>query len=180
MIKSKLSLLVVAGILAAFCTTSVEAAEKDRIGYVNLSLVFDAYEKTKQFDKDLEREAEGKRNERTSIVNEVKRLRDEIELSSSDKRAQKQSQINDKLKELQTFDRDARENLRRKRDAMLREIIKEIDVIVKEYGDQEGYAYIFNDRVLLYKDENNDLSQMIIKRLNASNRTLRTPDEKNA
>lgn len=158
-------------ILFAISVNSAEASAKEgeKIGYVNLSLVFDSYEKTKEFDKELEKEAEAKRKEREGIVRDIKRLRDEIELLSQDKRAGKQTQIDEKIEELQAFDRDARENLRMKRESMLREILKEIDGVVKEYGNKEGYAYIFNDRVLLYKDENKDLSQDIIQKLNAGN-----------
>lgn len=148
-----------------------QAAAAEKIGYVNLSLVFDSYEKTKTFDKDLELQAEQKRKEREVIVNEVKKLRDELELLSEEKKAKKQGEVDEKVKQLQAFDKDARDNLRRQRDGMLREILNEIDTVVKEFGDQEGYQYILNDRVLLYKSETNDLSQKIIQRLNAGKKS---------
>ena len=153
----------------ALCTLTVAHADakETKIGYVNLSLVFDSYEKTKQFDKDLEKQADAKRKEREVIVNEVKKLRDELELLSEDKKAQKQGGIDEKVKQLQAFDKEAREALRGQRDNMLRDILKEIDVVVKEFGDKEGYDYIVNDRVLLYKSEANDLSPKIIQKLNA-------------
>jgi outer membrane protein len=151
-----------------FAAAPVPARAKEgKIGYVNLSLVFDTYEKTKSFDKELEKEAEQKRNERQGIADAVKRLRDEIELLSPEKRGAKQQEIEEKIKELQAFDKDARQALGRKRDAMLREILQEIDAVVKEFGDKEGYEYILNDRVLLYKSDANDLSQRIIDKLNA-------------
>ena len=159
-------LVVFIAALALTAAPAHAAKEPGKIGYVNLSLVFDSYEKTKQFDKELEAEAEAKRKERDVVVNEVKKLRDEIEMLSEQKRAEKQPQIDEKIKALQAFDRDARESLRKKRDTMLREILQEIDVLVKEFGDKEGYEYIFNDRVLLYKSDANDLSQKIIQKLN--------------
>ncbi len=169
--KRILSIAIAAVLIVAGTSGIAAAAEAGKIGYVNLSLVFDSYEKTKKFDKDLEAQAEGKRKERDAIVNDVKKLRDEVELLSEDKKAKKQGEIDEKVKQLQAFDKDARENLRRQRDTMLREILQEIDTIVKEFGDKEGYTYILNDRVLLYKNDTNDLSQRIIQRLNASKKS---------
>lgn len=169
--KTLLKPFFVAGVaaLAVFFAAPAHAAEK--IGYVNLSLVFDSYEKTKAFDKNLEAQAGEKRKEREVIVNDVKKLRDELELLSEDKKAKKQADVDEKVKQLQAFDKDARDNLRQQRDAMLREILKEIDDVVREFGNKEGYQYIFNDRVLLYKNETNDLSQKIIQQLNAGKKS---------
>jgi outer membrane protein len=161
----KTACIIAAALFAAMPAPAL--AKEGKIGYVNLSLVFDTYEKTKSFDLELEKEAEQKRSERQGIADAVKRLRDEIELLSPDKRGAKQQEIEEKIKELQAFDKEAREGLRRKRDAMLREILQEIDTVVKEFGDKEGYEYILNDRVLLYKSDANDLSQRIIDKLNA-------------
>lgn len=165
--KNALKPLAIAA-LATFALAAGSAEAKElKIGYVNLSLVFDSYEKTKRFDKDLEKQAEAKRTDREAIVKDVKKLRDELELLSEDKKAAKQAAIDEKVKQLQAFDKEARETLRTQRDTMLRDILKEIDAVVKEFGDKEGYDYILNDRVLLYKSEANDLSQRIIQRLNA-------------
>jgi outer membrane protein len=167
----KTTVKIITTVLGVFLMLMVFApssyAKKGKVGYVNLSVVFDAYQKTKTFDAELEKEATGKRAERDDLVNTIKKLRDELELLSEGKKADKQGVIDDMVRELQAFDRDAREKLRRKRDEMLREILGEINQIVKSYGDEEGFEYIFNDRVLLYKDESSDLSQEIIKRLNA-------------
>lgn len=167
--------LIIAGIAAlgicATATPSLAAKEGGKIGFVNLSQVFDSYEKTKTFDKQLEGKAEAKRKDREKIVTDVKKLRDELELLSQDKKAGKQAQVDEKVKELQAFDRDARQTLQKERDTMLREILKEIDGVVKEFGDKEGYEYIFNDRVLLYKNDAADLSQKIIQKLNAGKKS---------
>ena len=106
------------------------ASAGDKVGYVNLSLIFDSYSKTKDYDSKLEKQAGVKRSEREALVNDIKKMRDEIELLSKAKRGEKQNQIDDKVRELQAFDRDARETLRRQRDVMLKEILKRIDVVV--------------------------------------------------
>jgi len=160
---------IVLGLLSAMVlcgTPAVSRAAADKVGYVNLSFIFDSYQKTKEYDASLEKEAEAKRAERETLVAQIKKLRDDIELLSEDKRGPKQGEIDNKVQELQAFDKDARENLRHQRDTMLKEILKEIDDVVREFGQSEGYEYIFNDRVLIYKNEANDLSNEILKRLN--------------
>ena len=44
---------------------------------------------------------------------------------------------------------------------------EEIDGVVQQYAKDNSYDYIFNDRVLIFKQDSNDLSQNIIDKLNA-------------
>ena len=169
MTKMKLKGIVIGLMIMAFSLVSSHPvlAADPKIGYVNLSLVFDSYEKTKKFDRDLQKKAEEKRTQRDKIVEEVKKNRDELELLSPNNRVAMQQKIDQKVQELQAFDRDSRLTLRRHRDTMIRDILKEIDEVVQNYGKEEGYDYIFNDRILLFKKEANDLSQEIVDLLNA-------------
>ncbi len=157
-----LSLLV----LAVFLTAGSAFAEA-KIGFINISQVFDSYEKTKQFDADLQKESESKRVQRDTLVNAIKKLRDEVELMAPEAREEKQRQMDQKVQELQAFDRDARLTLRKKRDDMIRDILKEIDEVIQAYGKEKGYDYIYNDRVLVFKKDQSDLSKEITARLNA-------------
>ncbi|MFT5207371.1 MAG: outer membrane protein [Candidatus Omnitrophota bacterium] len=163
--KTKSIFLVFAiTISIAFAMNSSAAAQT--VGYVNLSKVFDAYNKTKEFDANLQTEAEAKRGERDAIVEGIKSLRDDLELLSADGRAEKQGEVDARVQELQAFDNDSRLELRRKRDTMIRDILKEIDDIIQEYGKENGYDYIYNDRILLYKTDQSDLTETITEILN--------------
>ena len=102
------------------------------------------------------------------MVAEVKRLRDEAELLSAKAKDDKQAAIDDKIKALQDFDRNTRDSLRRERDGMVRDILKEIEAVIQEFGKSQGYTFIFNDRVLVYKSEGSDLTPQVIKSLNDS------------
>lgn len=153
-------------VFAAFLAGGTAFAEA-KIGFVNVSQIFDSYEKTKSFDASLQKDSEAKRVQRDTLVSTVKKLRDEIELMAPEAREEKQRQMDQKIQELQAFDRDARLELRKKRDDMIRDILKEIDVVMQAYGKEKGYDYIYNDRVLVYKKEASDISKEIIDRLNA-------------
>jgi Skp family chaperone for outer membrane proteins len=49
---------------------------------------------------------------------------------------------------------------------MVKDIVTEIDKVVQDYGKQNGYTVIMNDRVLVYGEETLDVTQDIIDILN--------------
>ncbi len=147
-------------------SVSPAMAAVDKIGYVDLARVFDEYQKTKEFDKSLESKGAAKQAERDKVVAEVKKLRDEAELLSAKAKDDKQAVIDEKIKALQDFDRTTRDTLRKERDGMVRDILKEIEVVIQDFGKSQGFGYIFNDRVLVYKSDQNDLTTQVIKVLN--------------
>lgn len=144
---------------------TLHAAEQ-KIGYVDLARVFDEYQKTKDFDKQLEAKGSAKQAERDKMVGEVKKLRDEAELLSAKAKDDKQAAIDEKIKSLQEFDRSTRDALKKERDTMVQEIIKEINTLIQEFGKSQGYTYIINEQVLVYRSEAGDLTAQVIKALN--------------
>jgi outer membrane protein len=161
-------LVVILGVMFLFGSTSNISAKEEgkKIGYVDLSRVFDQYQKTIDYDKELEKKGDKKQSEREKKVSEIKRLKEELELLSEKGKKEKQDEIDRKIKELQDFDLATRTDLKRERARVVREILKEIDKVVQEYGKNKGYFLILNDRVLLYGDEQFDLTDEIIKILN--------------
>lgn len=139
-----------------------------KIGYVDLARVFDEYQKTKDFDKQLEQKGSSKQADRDKMVADVKKMRDEAELLSAKAKDDKQAAIDEKIKVLQDFDRTTRDTLRKERDTMVQTILKEIETVIQDFGKAQGYSFIFNDRVLVYKSEGSDLTAQVIKTLNDS------------
>ena len=166
----KMILFALSVFLFSFSTPAVVPAYAagEKIGYVDLAKVFDEYQKTKEFDKSLETKGASKQTERDKLVADIKKLRDEAELLSAKAKDDKQAAIDEKIKSLQEYDRTTRDGLRRERDGMVRDILKEIEGVIQEFGKSQGYSYIFNDRVLVYKTEGSDLTNQVIKALNDS------------
>lgn len=162
-----LALAMMIGLLSSVSVSQAYAAG-EKIGYVDLARVFDEYNKTKEFDKTLEGKGAGKQGERDKMVNEIKKLRDESELLGAKAKDEKQAVIDEKIKGLQEFDRITRDALRKERDGMVKDILKEIEIVIQDFGKQQGYTFIFNDRVLVFKNEQADLSNQVIKALNDS------------
>lgn len=161
-----MSLLLAAGFVSFGAANA--SAEGEKIGYVDLAKVFDEYQKTKDFDKSLETKGAGKQAERDKMVADIKKLRDEAELLTGKAKEGKQAAIDEKIKTLQDFDRTTRDALRKERDGMVRDILKEIETVIQTFGKAQGYTYIFNDRVLVYKSTTGDLTAQVTKALNDS------------
>lgn len=136
------------------------------IGYIDLAKIFDQYEKTKDSDKNLETEWQGRQSEIKELREEITRLKDEIELLSESAKAKKQEVVDSKIKELQGFTKEIQDELTSERNEIVRQILKDIDTIINKYGESNGYDLILNERVLLYRAEGLDLTDKIVKILN--------------
>ncbi len=147
------------------CTFSAEAGA-EKYAFLDVARVFDEYEKTKANDENLQKLGESKEGERNVIVEDIRRMKDELELLSDDAKKEKQEAINTRVRELQEFDAAARRELGEKRREAVQEIFNDIDKVVQEFGKKQGYDFILNDKALLYKNDKMDISEEILKQLN--------------
>lgn len=167
----KIVLVAVAVLFAAGCMLPCSALAKEyKIAFIDLAKVFDEYSKTKQADKTMAEKGKTKEAERVKFVEDVRKLREELTgkqaLLNEKAKAEKQAAIDQKIKDLQEFDRKAREELIKQRNDTVGEILKDIEKVVTDYAKQDGYDVVLNSRMLLYGNEQLDLTGEVIKRLN--------------
>lgn len=155
-----------AAVLTLVCGGNSLAADPQKIGYVNIREVFDNYEKTKELEKHLDQEKEGKQDVRNKQLSEIERLRDELELLSEKGKEEKQKIIDGKINKLREFDLETRTDLMQQRDEMVRELLEEVENAIKDYGEKEGYRLIFSERAVLFGTEGDDLTEKITAVLN--------------
>jgi outer membrane protein len=141
-------------------------AQEVKIGYINLSKTFDGYKKTQQYEKSLGTKSDEKEKARQKLVDEIKKLKDEMALLSDKGKEEKQTAIDEKIRNLQDFDKDTRDELQRERDGMVRDILSEIDKVIQDYGKKNNYTVILNDRMLVYGNEAIDITQDITDIIN--------------
>ena len=159
-------LVIFTAIFMFFFAEAALAQSGEKIGYVDLSTAFDEYQKTKDFDKALEKKGDLKQEQREKLVKEIRNLREELDLLNEKARSKKEEDIEAKIRFLQEFDQDAKSTLTKERDDMVRDILQEMNTVIQEYGEENGYSIILNDRVLLYGEESEDLTDEIVKILN--------------
>ena len=152
--------------IATLFATAAFAEEKGKIGYVDLSRLFDEYYKTKEYDKVLEAEHKDYEQEAKGKVDKIREQQGKLELLKEDQKKSLEGDVEKMKSDLMEYDRQKKTTLTKERNEKIREILLEIEKIVSGYAEQNGYALILNDRVLIYGDPARDLTQDILKTLN--------------
>ncbi len=160
-------------VLVAFMFSVVMGAQAQNLGdrkvaYVDLSRIFDEYGKTKEYDAVLEKKHGEYQDARNVKLEKIRDAQAKLALLKEDEKAKLQEQIDKDRNDLLEFDRQQQTDLRKQRDEKIREILLEIEKIVREYAEKEKYALIYNDRVLIYGAKDLDITEKILKLLNVT------------
>ncbi len=137
-----------------------------KMAYVDLTRIFDEYSKTKEYDASLQTKSEGYEKERNSKLEKIKDAQGKLSVMKEEEKKKHQAQIDKDKADLLEYDRQRQMDLRKERDEKIREILGEIEKVVKEFAQQEKFALILNDKVLIYGDQTMDVTSQIIKILN--------------
>ncbi len=140
------------------------AAEK--LAYVDLTKIFSEYSKTKDYDKFLGDKQTVYETERNKLVGEIKGFQDKFNLLNDKEKEAKKGEMENKIKNLQEFDRQKQGDLRKEQDEKMKELLKDINDAVKVVAEKEGYTMVFNDRVLVYQDKTLDVTSKVIEAVN--------------
>jgi len=149
-----------------FLTGGVFAA--DKFAYVDLSRLVSEYGKAKDYEKTLIDKQNAYRAEIDKKVNEVKQFQDKMNLLSDKEKEVKKEEFETKVKGLQDFERQKLTDLRKEQDEKMKEVYKDIEDTVKQYAEKEGYALVFDSRLLIYQTKNMDITNKVMDILNKS------------
>lgn len=167
--KSFRLVAVTVGCLFAL-TASISAQEPGavkKIAIMDLSKVFDSFQKTKEYDTVLEGKTKEYETERNAKIDKIKELQNKLALLKDDEKEKVNKELETMKADLIAFDQAKRTDLTKQRDEKIREILLEIEKVVSDYAKQEKYDLILNDRVLIYGDDGLDISTKILELLNA-------------
>jgi len=157
-----LGLAMIFGVMA----TGLSLAADLKIAYVDLSKVFDGYQKTKEFDAVLQSEGQAFQKDRDAMVQKIRDAQSKLDLMKDSEKAAMQEDIEKQKDAVIAYDKEKREELSRKRDDKVREILTEIQGIVSNLAKKEGYNYVLNDRVMIYGDPQSNITDEVLKTLN--------------
>jgi len=163
----KIKVFILATIFALTCAVGAYAQNAAmKVAYVDLSKVFDEYTKTKEYDKVLEGKHSAFEKEHNDKLKIIKDSQEKLSLMKDEEKNKMLEQLDKQKAELLEFDRQKQADLRKQRDEKIREILLEIEKIIKDYAMQEKYNLVFNDKVLAYADESMDITAPVLKLLN--------------
>ena len=138
-------------------------ADEFKIGYVNLLKVFDGYQRTADSKAVLEQKGKQKQAELEGRFNELKKLRENLELlndQAKDAKAREVEERSDEFKRLKT--RSERELLR-EQNQLAKQILDEIDAAVADYAKGNGFSVILDDLSLVYGQSASDVTEAVLK-----------------
>jgi len=158
--------VILAGIFLGSTLLAGGVFAADKFAYVDLSKIFSEYKKTKDYDKVLGDKEQAYTAEREKKVNEVKALQEKMNLLSEKEKNSKKADLENKVKDLQEYDRSKQTDLRKDQDDRMKEILKDIEDAVKQCSLKDGYTFVFNDRVLVYQDKSLDITDKVLDILN--------------
>ena len=161
-------LLGLSVILGLALATTAHAAKEMKIAYIDLSKIFDNYQKTKEYDVVLQKESDGFTQQRDGMINKIRDAQGKLALLKEDEKQKVSADIEKQKADLIEFDKQKRTELAKKRDEKVREILLEIEKIVSDIAKKDGYDYILNDRVLMYADPSQNITDRVLKSLNDS------------
>ena len=141
-------------------------AEEFKVAYVNVGKLFDHYERTKASEAILEKKGKQKEAELEGRVNELKKLRESLELLNDKAREAKAREIEAKADELKRFRTNSARDLRQERDGVAQQILQEIQAVVTDYGKANGFSIILDERTMLYGQPAYDATDEVLALLN--------------
>jgi len=182
------------GFLAAGLTGFGHAgwAAEQKIATFNVQKAYDSYYKSIQSRIAIQQELAEAKKEETQMMDSAKRHDDEYrqlvdkandQAVSAEQREKSKKAADDKRAELEVdkqsiteFDQRASLHLRAKQEQRMMEIFKEINGVVKAHAEAAGYSMVLDSSsegathvpVLLYANGKDDLTDAIIKELNAA------------
>ena len=176
-----LRILVLSAILI-FLTSApaVFAADKDKIGYVDLSGLFDEYYKTKDYDKVLEAKSNDYEKDRNTKIEKIREAQGKLALLKEEEKNKLNDEIEKMKADLLEYDKQKKTDLTKERNEKIREILLEIEKVVSDYAQKNGYTIILNDRVLIYGEKSDDVTEPISKTLNQGKPAESKSDNKSA
>lgn len=160
-------------ILPLLLTTSAFAAEPGPFGYVDMQMILDKSNMGQQAQKALKEKFAGKQQEFAEEENSIRQLQQALErdqaLMSQAELDGKSAELEKKVNEFQQKAAEAQKALVEEQNKLGSEILKPVEGIIAAVAKDKKVSAVFERRQsgLLYVDPGVDLTEEVVKRLDA-------------
>ncbi len=159
--KKIVGFLIVLMIMMSFSSTCFS---KDlKIGYVDIFKVFNDYDKTKEYDEKLEvrkTAAEEKLEVKKEII---EKLQNKLDLLKDSEKVKEEAKLEKEINEYRDLEREVFTDIKKERDDKMKDIIEDINIIIKDYAKKNGFDLILNANTVLYGSKSMDITNQILK-----------------
>ncbi len=158
---------IIVFLLLGLLTSAAFAAEK--VAYISTQTLFEQSPQAKAANQELVATFSDRENAlralAQSIQEQEQKFQTDSAIMSAEQREKAQEEINRGRRQFQFEQQSLREDVAAKRQELLQRVQVSIRAVIKEYGKQNGYQFIFTDNSIAYADEAVDITQDILKEL---------------
>jgi outer membrane protein len=166
--KKILVLLCICFILPAYA----QAAEVNKIGIIDLQKVLNECEAGKKAKTDLEDLIKSKESVIEKKGKEIEKLKNDMQkqasVLSTEAKKSKEDELEKLLRDYQRTVQDSQAEVKRKEGELTEAIIKGVHDIVDRIGKEEGYTIIIEKSLVLFTNQDLDITDSVIKEYNKS------------
>lgn len=148
--------------------SEAKAANSPKLATVDIQQILLESKAGKQAKEKVEAERNLRQKELAAREEEVKKLQRELDkqasILSEAARKEKQEAIERKMRDLRRMYDDFNRELQKKENELIRELLKEVAAIIRDYGKQKGYSLILErgQAAVIYAADEIDLTKEIL------------------
>ncbi len=161
--------------IALFCgLLSTAQAQTQKIGYADWEYIFSQLPEFKQIDSELKTHSEQLQNtlkaKQQDFEAKYKAYQGMPATTPEAIKADKERELQTMQEGFQKFQQDAQSSLQKKQADLMAPVMKKIGKMIEDVAKENGYTFILNPQgsagidVLLYSDENYDISNLVLKK----------------
>ncbi len=160
-------------LVVALLVANVAVAET-KIGYIDLQRALNESETGKKAKEDFKVQVDKLQEKLKRQKDEIDNLKDRLEKKSlvmkDEERANLEEDYRKKMRDFERNYKDTQADLQKKDNEMTGAIVRDLQEIIREYGEREGYTVILetSSNAVVYGAKNADVTDAIIQRYNAA------------
>jgi outer membrane protein len=160
---------IVAGVLVA----NVAFAET-KVGYVDLQRALNESDSGKKAKEEFKVQVDRLQDKLKKQKDEIDNLKDRLEKKSlvmkEEERGNLEEEYRKKMRDFERNYKDTQADLQKKDSEMTGAIVRDLQEIIREYGEREGYTVILetSSNAVVYGAKNADVTETIIQRYNTA------------
>ena len=155
-------------VVVAFVFT-VKANSEIKIAYVDTDQVLTKLTEYREIDRDARYSLEIKEEEGQKMLDELKKLGEELSALSEEKRKPRLAEYKTKQENLLRFREKARDEIFEKQSIDMKRVASKIQDVIEIIGKEKGMTLVFDLKPILYLDRTKvtDLTDKVTEKLNA-------------
>jgi len=159
------------GSLIAFLVLASVTVQAQKFGYVNTSAILSEMPELKQAEANLKSYQTQLQKKGQSMLEELQAEYQSVQTKvqngdlSPKQQESEAARLKQKETELGQYEQDMMQKIQEKRTTELQPIYDKLNAAIEEVAQENGFQFIFDESVLLYKDDSADVSTMVKNKL---------------